>query len=362
MFHSLSRPLLLTLSLWLAAPLALAEPALSGATIRDLEALQQRLTAGEGASVAERAAAQVERLASGNAADRWAAALYAQLAGHAEARAGRHAAAANHLARARALGDDEASRQRWRRQEAELRLTAGQTARGAELLEAWVREHPEVRAPRWRLVRALAELGRWEAAADWLPTGGSPDQQALAATVYQRAGRGGEALARLEARLESGADAETWRRAVGLAQRLGRHAQAAALWEAGWREGVFSGSEDLERRIRLHLAGGTPARAAELLETALAEGALEERLEYRRLLAQAWETARDRERALSAWRALAEASGAAEDWLNLGRLAYAWGRDDTAADAWERAAALGETRAEAWLATLDSTEDSWRAP
>ncbi|MBF8223015.1 hypothetical protein [Halomonas sp. 328] len=354
MFRSLSLSILLILSL-LATP-ALAEPALPGATIRDLEALQQRLSAGEGAAVAERAAAQVERLVAGNAADRWAAALYAQLAARGEASAGRHAAAADHLAQARALVSDGERRGRWLRQEAELRLAAGQTAQGAELLEAWVRNHPGERAPRWRLVRALAELERWEAAADWLPEGGSPRQQALAATVYQRAGRGGEALARLEARLEEGADAETWRRAVGLAQRLGRHVQAAALWEAAWREGIFAGSEDLEQRVRLHLAGGTPARAAELLEAALAEGALEERLEYRRLLAQAWEAARDRERALDAWHALAEASGLAEDWLDLGRLAYAWGRDEVAADAWGRAAALGEARAEAWLAALAPAE------
>lgn len=352
MFRFLSFPILLVLSL--SAPLALAEPALPAATIRDLEGLQQRLAAGEGAAVAERAAAQHARLAAGNAADRWAAALYAQLAARAEAAVGRHAAAADHLARARSLVEPGERRDRWLRREAELRLAAGQSNQGAELLEAWVRDHPRESGPRWRLVRALAELGRWEVAADWVPAGGSPDQQALAATVYQRAGRGGEALARLETRLESGADAETWRRAVGLAQRLGRHARAAALWEAGWREGIFSGSEDLERRIRLHLAGGTPARAAELLEAALADGTLGERLDYRRLLAEAWEAARDRERALGAWRALAEASDAAEDWLSLGRLAYAWGRDEAAADAWARAAALGDTRAEAWLATLDS--------
>ncbi|MDC8804310.1 hypothetical protein PRZ61_12740 [Halomonas pacifica] len=356
MSRFLSRPLLVALSLWLAAPLALAEPALPAATIRDLEGLQQRLTAGERAVVAERAAAQHTRLAAGNAADRWAAALYAQLAARAEAAAGRHAAAADHLARARSLVEPGERHDRWLRREAELRLAADQTARGAELLEAWVRDHPQERAPRWRLVRALAELGRWGAAADWVPAGGSLDQQALAATVYQRAGRGGEALARLEARLERGADAATWRRAVGLAQRLGRHARAAALWEAGWREGVFAGREDLERRIRLHLAGGTPARAAELLEAALEEHALEDSLERRRLLAQAWEAARDREQALNAWRVLAEASDVAQDWLALGRLAYAWGRDATAADAWARAAALGDARAEAWLATLDSAE------
>ncbi|MFB8894224.1 hypothetical protein, partial [Microbacterium plantarum] len=82
----------------------------------------------------------------GNAADRWAAALYAQLAARGEAAAGRHAAAADHLAQARALVSDGERRGRWLRQEAELRLAAGQTAQGAELLEAWVRNHPGERA------------------------------------------------------------------------------------------------------------------------------------------------------------------------------------------------------------------------
>ena len=63
-----------------------------------------------------------------------------------------------------------------------------------------------------------------------------------------------------------------------MAQRLGQPQRAAALWESGWRHGALSGSDDLEQRIQLHLAAGTPARAAELLAMAIEQGVLEQPL------------------------------------------------------------------------------------
>src|SRR5699024_5125679 len=141
-------------------------------------------------------------------------------------------------------------------------------------------------------------------------------QQDLAATVYQRSGQGERALAVLEAELDSAPAAE-WRRAAALAQRIGEPGRAAAIWEAGWRQSVLSGAEDLLQLVELHLAGGTPARAAEWLETALENGTLTDDLEQRRLLARAWQAARDRQRTLAAWQHVAERSDAGEDWLRL---------------------------------------------
>ncbi|WP_035596708.1 tetratricopeptide repeat protein, partial [Halomonas salina] len=151
-------------------------------------------------------------------------------------------------------------------------------------------------------------------------------------------------------------DAETWSRAASLAQRLGDPGRAAAIWEAGWRRGVLAGAEDLHQRIRLHLAGGTPARAAELLTTALEEQALPDDLEHRRLLARAWQAARDHDEALAAWRDVAERSGAGDDWLRLGELAYGWGEWDIAGEALAKARDLGEPEAEEWLSSLPEQE------
>ncbi|MBB3191085.1 hypothetical protein [Halomonas cerina] len=345
---------------WLAlASPALAAPSLPGGIIRDLEALEQRLRAQEHTVVRDRALAQAERLAGGNAADRWARALYLQLAASAEARAGRAEAAADLLREARASDvADAEQRDRWQRQEAGLRLAAGDMAAGVALLDDWFQRHAGLPSDHWRMARAQAELERWDAAARWvkraLEAGDTPDeaQRALAVAVYRRAGHDERALALLGDGLDADSDAEAWRGAAGLAQRLGAPGQAAALWEAGWRLGVLSDSEDRLTLVKLHLAGGTPARAAEHLAEALDEEVLPDTLEHRRLLAQAWAQARDRERALSAWRHVARRSDAGDDWLRLGQLAHGWGREALAERALEAALERGVEVAEAWLAVL----------
>jgi tetratricopeptide (TPR) repeat protein len=340
----------------LVAPALAGAPALSGDIIGDLEQLQRQLQQGEHDSVGERARAQAHRFEGGNAADRWASALYRQLAAGAEAGAGRHEAAAEHLRQARRAEEAPlAQRDRWLREEARLRLAAGQTEEAVSLWLEWHERHSGSVDDHWRLARALAELERWDEAASWteraLADDASPEQrrQALAATVFQRAGRGEAALASLEAALNAQVGSEAWRRAAALAQGRGEVQRAAAIWEAGWRQGALAGEEDLRRRIELHLAAETPARAAEYLEAALADETLPDTLDNRRLLARAWEQARDREQALSAWRAVSERSEAGVDWHRLGLLAFAWGRVELAQDALKRAHALGSEVDPHWL-------------
>lgn len=360
----MSRLRLLSLvAAWLlVVPLVSAAPALPGAFIDDLETLQGKLEAGETEAVSERALAQAGRLAGGNAADRWARALYLQLAAGAAVRADDPAAAAGHLRAARETpGVESAQRDRWQAEEARLRLAAGQVERGSELLADWLERHEGEPRDRWRLARALAEREQWQDAADWveraLAVTPEPNeaQRGLATAALRRAGRDDAALALLADGLAASRDPERWRQAAALAQRLGDAGQAAAIWEAGWRRGVLEGSDDLRRLIDLHLAGGTPARGAEYLEAALDAGQLEDSEAHRRLLAQAWEAARDRDRALGAWEALAERSGEGGDWLRLGQLAHAWGRRDLAERALTRARELGEGDAERWLEAMAST-------
>ncbi|MCK2182693.1 tetratricopeptide repeat protein [Halomonas getboli] len=352
---------LLCLSAWLlvASP-ALAAPTLSGARIDDLRGLERRLGQSEFSAVRERALGQAERLAGGNASDRWARALYLQLAASAEARLDDPLAAAGHLAEARGIrGVEGVQMDRWLRQEAGLRLRGGQPERARALLGDWFQRHGGSADDRWLMARLLADSGEWSPAARWVNRALAADDDPseahaeLAATVLQRAGDDSGALALIERRLEEAdGDAETWRRAAALAQRLGDPGRAAAIWEAGWRRGVLSGAEDLQQRIRLHLAGGTPARAAELLVKALEAQVLPDDLDHRRLLAQAWQAARAHDRALSAWRDVAERSGAGDDWLRLGQLAVGWGEWDVAGEALAKARDLGESEAEEWLSSL----------
>jgi len=320
-------------------PLAQAEgPALRAGMIQTLQSMQSQLNGGNDAAVASRAAASASRLEGGNAADRWARALFLQLAASANAHQGNDAEAADQLAAARRI--DEAPDARWLswlRQEAQLRLSAGQTSQGADLLTIWVERSGGDDASRWLLIQARASLKEWSAAANSLDRlresgteGWSPSQRQLASTVYQQAGRFDDALTLLG---NDDSSPDVWRRAAGLAQQAGDSGRAAAIWESGWRRGVLTSNGDLLQLARLHIAGGTPARAAEHLTRWLDSGRLKSSIENQRLLAQAWTAARNHGQALSAWQALAEQSGRAEDWQQLAELAYGWGEWQITLDA-----------------------------
>jgi hypothetical protein len=313
-------------------------PALRSDMIQTLHSMQSQLEAGDDAAVASRAAASASRLQRGNAADRWARSLFLQLAASANARQGNDSQAADQLAEARRIDEvPDARRLSWLRQEAQLRLSAGQTKRGADRLTEWVERSGGDDASRWLLVQARASLKEWSAAAnslDRLRESGadkwSSSQQQLASTIYQQTGRFDDALALLG---DDASSPDVWRRAAGLAQQAGDAGRAAAIWESGWRRGALTSSDDLLQLAKLHIAGGTPARAAEYLQRWLDDGQLESSPAALRLTAQAWTAARDHDQALTAWRKLAERSGRAEDWQQLAELAYGWGEWQTTLDA-----------------------------
>ncbi|WP_232825251.1 hypothetical protein [Salinicola sp. RZ23] len=328
----------LLLALLVATP-ALAEgPALRASMIASLKTLQQQLAAGDNAAVTSRAEAAAARLEGGNAADRWARALFLQLEASALARQGESAAAAARLATARGIAEVPAARRlAWLRQEAQLRLAAGQRERGADLLTRWVEASGGDAESRWLLVRTRAALGEWQAAAnslDRLRASGSAAwndaQRQLASTVYQQSGRFDDALALLGDAADS---PEVWRRAAGLAQRAGDPGRAAAIWESGWRRGVLTQPQDLVQLAELHIAGGTPARAGEYLARWLDAGQLPRSTRNLRLEAQAWTAAREHAKALAAWRALATRTGSTADWRQLAETAYGWGEWQVVLDA-----------------------------
>ncbi len=335
---------------FLGSASAVAAPALRPDMVNSLEAMQQRLTQGENDAVARQARQAAERLVGGNAADRWARALFLQLAATAEARQGNDAGAADLFAAARDIRSVDLERRRqWLNQEARLRLRAGQRQQGVELLARWLDQVPGEADDFWLMARSLAALERWRPAADWVDRArqassvSEPERRNLAASIYQRAGRDEDALDLLDAVLAEGrGEAATWRRATALAQRLGDPGRAAAIWDAGWRRGELKGDDALLQLVRLHVAGGTPARGAEYLATALEQERLPRDASHLRLLAEAWSAARDRERALTAWRDTAQRSGQVEDWQRLGELAYAWGRWQLVIEALDQAHAAGE--------------------
>ncbi|WP_342760366.1 hypothetical protein [Halomonas sp. MS1] len=350
--------------------MAHANEPLPGDIVRDLNGLQSQLAeqpSGEADSdvlnrITRHARSQAERLAGGNRADQWASALYHQLAASALVRQGDHVAAADELASARQRPSVPSSQiLRWLRDEASLRRAGNQRTEAITLYEQWLTQSqgsPHYDESAWRLIRLLAEVERWDDAAEWLfpllQKGGLTDaQQALTTVVLRNAGQNEQALGWLVGDLNAQSEPDAWRQAAGLAQQAGQAGVAAGVWEMAWQLGKFTTTEDRLTLIRLHLAGGTPARAGEHLEAAIQEGVLERDEETLRLLAGAWQQARHVDKALSAWRALAENTQQAEDWRQYGQLAYRWGQDGQAEEALIKAANLGDDQAEQWLANFE---------
>ena len=358
----------------LLSAVAQASEPLPGDIIRDLNGLQRQLseqTKGDADSnaltgIIRHARYQATRLASGNRADQWASALYHQLAASALSYQEDYSAAADELASAQQRRSVPGSQKaKWLRNEASLRQTAGQTAAAIELYEQWLNgqpDHPDDTAIAWKLVRLLAEEARWASAAKWLaPLMEAGDlnasQQTLAIAVFRQTGQRALALNGLLDGLDADSEPADWRQAAGLAQQAGQAGTAAGVWEMAWQLGKFQSVEDRLTLIRLHLAGGTPARAGEHLEAAIQEGALARDEPTLRLLVNAWQQARHIEKALNAWQALAELTQAADDWRQYGQLAYSWGQDAVAQEALTKAANLGDRQAEQWLANYANSSD-----
>lgn len=353
----MKRLLILLLSVWSIS--TQASPALPGDIIADLNALQSQLQEGSLSVVVERATAQAERLASGNQSDQWASSLYQQLAAGALARQDQPAAAADRLAIARGLsGVDDDQATKWLREEASLRRAAGQRDQAIELLSEWLTLLQDSSAM-WQLTRLLAQQARWEEAANWLGQALNEEnalteaQQALTLAIYRNAGQGDQALNWLLDGLDAQSDLSDWRQAAGLAQQAGQPGVAAGLWEMAWQLDKLTEQEDRWLLIQLHLSGGTPARAAEHLEQALATGDIVRDESNLRLLANTWQQAKDVEKALSAWQALAVHTQAAADWRAYGQLAYAWGESERAQRAFSQASELGDEEAAQWLTSFN---------
>ncbi|UXZ55297.1 hypothetical protein LOS15_04470 [Halomonas sp. 7T] len=343
-----------------------ANEPLPGDIVRDLNGLQSQLADQPrdevNSDVLNRiighARSQSSRLAGGNRADQWASALYHQLAASALVRQGDYVAAADELASARQRPSVPSSQiLRWLHDEASLRRAASQRTEAIALYEQWLTQsqgNPRYDESAWRLIRLLAEEERWDDAIEWLSPllqkGGLTDaQQALTTAVLRSVGQNDEALGWLVDGLTAQSEPDAWRQAAGLAQQMGQASVAAGVWEMAWQLGKFSTTEDLLTLIRLHLAGGTPARAGEHLEASTQEGMLEHDEETLRLLAGAWQQARHVEKALNAWRALAESTQKPEDWRQYGQLAYRWGQDDQAEEAFINAVDLGDDQSKEWL-------------
>ncbi|WP_456270142.1 hypothetical protein M1D97_07675 [Kushneria sp. AK178] len=325
-----------------------AGPALSQQSVDRLQGLERELSAGHYQQVVDTARARASSAGSSQG-DQWARALYLQLAASAAQRLDQPGRAADLLYQARSIETAPLSqRLQWLEQEARLRVRAGQFGQAAALFDRWQGQASLAPDDLWLGARIHARLEQWDNALRWVrlarrgDTTPDSEQLALAASVYQQAGQFSEASDVVEAQLaRDDSDPARWQQAAALYQRIDQPGRAAALWEAGWRRGILTGEQALLTRVRLHMAGGTPARAAEILQKALDNGDIEDSDAHRRLLARAWAQTRDHQQALQAWQTVAERTDDAHDWYMLGDLAYGWGVWEQAEQGFARARARG---------------------
>ncbi|WP_445621806.1 tetratricopeptide repeat protein [Kushneria sp. Sum13] len=309
-----------------------AGPALSQQSIDRLQGLERELSAGHYQQVVETARSRAASAGSRHS-DQWARALYLQLAASAAQRMDQPGRAADLLYQARSIDTAPLTqRLQWLEQEAKLRLKAGQLDQAAALFDRWQGQASLTVDDLWLGARIHARLEQWDDALHWVTLArqgnsmSDSDQLALAASIYQQAGQFEAASDVVEAQLDQDdSDPARWQQAAALYQRIGQPGRAAALWEAGWQRGILTGEKALLTRAELHMAGGTPARAAEMLSQALDKGDLEDSDAHRRLVARAWAQTRDHQKALQAWQVVAERTDDAHDWYILGDLAYGWG-------------------------------------
>ncbi len=92
--------------------------------------------------------------------------------------------------------------------------------------------------------------------------------------------------------------AQYWRQLSVVYSELERGAQALAVAELGYLQGVLTADKDMERLVRLYLHRKLPYKAAVLLEDALQTDASGFDAARYRLLADAWIAARDYRRAV----------------------------------------------------------------
>ena len=211
---------------------------------------------------------------------------------------------------------------------AKLYLAIEQWAQAAAMLEAWFRatdqpppEAHVLRAQAWyHLEKYAAAIGEAEAALAEARRRRQPPQEAWYVLLRALAYESGD-LRRTAATLET--LARNWPRKEYLLQLSGIHGELGdtprrvAAMETAYFAGWLASESELLGMAYLYLESGLPARAARLLEQALADGLVQQNAQMLDLVGIAWQQAREGERAMP-WleRAAREANDAAM-WARL---------------------------------------------
>ncbi|MBK1720751.1 tetratricopeptide repeat protein [Thiocystis violacea] len=394
--------ILLALALAALPPaLNAASPGLSAATHARLAEVQTLMASRD----YPRASRQLDALAAEVRGDAYAQAMVLQTYAYLYRAQGEPAKAMDALTRCLALDVlPRAVSQDLRYLLAQLQLNADDSQGAADSLDLWLRVEKSPKAEAFALAgMANARLGRYRRAADLLEQALSrqrtppEDWQRQLLAVYLTEGRyapAAQVLTRLiAANPNSKADLL---QLAAIDTKLGDQRGALAALELARRQGLLDQPAELSDLAGRYLRLGMPLRAAQLLETAIADGDLPSTREHWERLSDAWLRAKELRRARAALGHALESDAdpalqlrrarlavEAEDWPEvlaavgaalqspgfdqpgrahlLAGMAHDGRREPDAARAdFERAAGFPDTREDArgWLAHLDAVAEA----
>ncbi len=329
------------------ASVAAAQATLSKSLYRALDAVRTQLQEGRPKQALE----QLNR-AKQQARDDYSKAVVAQTYGYIWLELDKPRAAADAFRRALeldALPDSAQNNMRYNLAGVLSRL--GETAAAVKLLEAYLETEtdPPIQA-NTLLARLYLDQEKYQAAARLLEQVRAeldgPDETVLLLLVS--AYSEGKQLRRTPPLLRdlirlSPGRAAYWQQLAATLLALKRDKQALAVLESAWLNGLLEKPNQLRYLAQLYIQQGVPYKAGRLLEK---EPALKSDPAARRLSAQAWQTARERAKAIAVLEAAAAESPDPDTYQQLAQLYFSGEDWDDAERALQRGikAASGENR------------------
>lgn len=147
-----------------------------------------------------------------------------------------------------------------------------------------------------------------------------PYYQLLLALCFE-AGRYSEAAGTLERMVRFWPDKVTyWQQLASIYINLDRHEEAHAILRVAHRRGLLEEEDELMNLVRLAFSIDLPDHAARVLEEEMAAGRIPETERNLQMLAEAWASARERDKAIATYQRLAEMTGNGEYDLRQARL------------------------------------------
>lgn len=111
-----------------------------------------------------------------------------------------------------------------------------------------------------------------------------------------------------------------WEQLAGVYVTLGDEAMALATLKSAFAGHYLEKESTIRSLVQLAVARGIPEHAARVLERSFAQQLLPQKADYLEMLATAYAAARERDKAIAAYRRLAELSGDGEPWVAISNI------------------------------------------